>query len=221
MSFFDIKQIFFPILGYPLSYLEFFGTLSGIIAVWFSARANVWSWPIGLINVVLSFFLFYQVQLYPDMFLQIFFFVTNLIGWWRWKNPRLGEEDLKAELKISWMNTRQMALITGTGVAGTLLMGFFASRLHEFFPLIFTKPSASPFIDSFITVMSIVATYYMIQKKIECWIIWILIDVTATYLYFVRDIKFYSLLYLVLTFLATMGLLHWMKEYKAYTTKSA
>jgi len=219
MSFFDIKQIFFPILGYPLSYLEFFGTLSGIIAVWFSAKANVWSWPIGLLNVVLSFFLFYQVQLYPDMFLQLFFFITNLIGWWRWKNPRKDEEDLKAELKISWMNPKQLILITGIGIAGTIAFGLFASRLHEFFPNIFTKPSASPFLDSFITVMSIVATYYMIQKKIECWFIWIVIDVVATYLYFVRYIKFYSLLYLVLTFLATLGLLHWMKEYKSYTTK--
>jgi nicotinamide mononucleotide transporter len=219
MSLFDINNTFFTILNYSLSYLEFLGTLSGIIAVWFSARANVWSWPIGLVNVVLSFFLFYQVQLYPDMFLQIFFFITNLIGWWRWKNPRTGEEDLKAELKVSWMKPRQMAIITGMGVAGTLLLGLFASRLHEFFPVVFTKPSASPFIDSFITVMSIVATYYMIQKKIECWIIWIMIDVTATYLYFIRDIKFYSLLYLVLTFLAIMGMLHWMKEYKSYSKK--
>lgn len=216
MSFFDIEKIFFNVLGYNLSYLEFFGVISGMIAVWLSARANVWSWPIGLINVTLSFFLFFQVQLYPDMFLQVFFFITNLIGWWRWKNPAKGEADLKAELKVSWMNRTQLVVITGIGLVGTILFGLFASRLHDFFPMVFTKPSASPFWDSFITVMSIVATYYMIQKKIECWIIWIIVDVVATYLYFVRDIKFYSILYLVLTLLATMGLLHWMKEYKSY-----
>lgn len=216
MDFFDIKNIFFSPLGYPLSYLEFFGTITGIVAVWLSARANVWSWPLGIVNVTLSFFLFYQVQLYPDMFLQVFFFITNLLGWWRWLNPRKGEADMKEELKVSWMDRKQLILITGIGIIGTVAFGLFASRLHDFFPLVFTKPSASPFVDSFITVMSIVATYYMIQKKIECWILWIAIDVVATGLYFVRDIKFYSLLYLVLTILAAFGFYHWRKEYKSY-----
>ena len=73
MYFFDIKNIFFELVGYQMSYLEFFGTIAGAIAVWLSARANIWSWPIGIINVVLFFFLFYQVQLYPDMLLQVFF----------------------------------------------------------------------------------------------------------------------------------------------------
>lgn len=216
MNLFDIQHTFFRVLGYELSYLEFFGTVSGIVAVWLSARANVWSWPLGIVNVTLSFFLFYQVQLYPDMFLQIFFFITNLIGWWRWLNPRRGEEDRKAELKVSWMDRKQLVLITGIGITGTIAFGLFASRLHDFFPMIFTKPSASPFSDSFITVMSIVATYYMIQKKIECWIIWIAIDIVATGLYFIRDIKFYSLLYFALTILATFGFYHWRKEYKSY-----
>lgn len=216
MDFFDIKNIFFSPFGYPLSYLEFFGTVTGIIAVWLSARANVWSWPLGIVNVSLSFFLFYQVQLYPDMFLQIFFFVTNLIGWWRWLNPRKGEENKKEELKVSWMDPQQLILITGIGIVGTIAFGLFASRLHDFFPMVFTKPSASPFVDSFITVMSIVATYYMIQKKIECWILWIVIDIVATVLYFVRDIKFYSFLYLVLTILAAFGFYHWRKEYRSY-----
>lgn len=216
MDFFRIDHIFFTFLGYPLSYLEFFGTIAGIIAVWLSAKANIWSWPIGIVNVTLSFFLFYQVQLYPDMFLQVFFFITNLIGWWRWTHPQQGEEDRKDELKVSWMKPAQLAVTCCIGLVGTVLIGFFASHLHDLFPVVFTKPSASPFIDSFITVMSIVTTFYMIQKKIECWIIWIIIDLIATYLYFVRDIKLYSLLYFILTLLAAYGLWHWMKEYKSY-----
>lgn len=216
MTFFDIKNIFFTVLGYPLSYLEFFGVITGIIAVWLSARANVWSWPLGIVNVTLSFFLFFQVQLYPDMFLQIFFFVTNLIGWWRWLNPQKGEEDVKRELKVSWMDRKQLIVITGIGILGTIAFGLLASRLHDFFPFVFAKPSASPFWDSFITVMSIVATYYMIQKKIECWIIWIAVDIVATGLYFIREIKFFSLLYFVLTVLAVFGFYRWKKEYESY-----
>ena len=221
MGFFDVNNIVFTVFGYAVSYLELSGLITGIVAVIMSAYGNLWSWIIGLINVTLSFFLFYQVQLYPDMFLQVFFFVTNILGWWRWANPQIGEEDIKKELRVSWMDRKQLALTITTALAGTTLMAFFASNLHEWIPSVFSKPSASPFLDSFITVMSILATFYMVQKKIECWIIWVLIDVVATYVYYIRDIKFYSIQYFGLTIIAAFAVWNWTREYKGYRTASA
>jgi len=87
MQFFDVNNILFTAFGQPVSYLEFVATIVGAIAVWLSARANIWSWPLGIVNVSLLFFFFFQVQFYPDMFLQVFFFITNLMGWWRWDTP--------------------------------------------------------------------------------------------------------------------------------------
>src|SRR6478609_3122213 len=123
MDFFSINKIFFNALGYSMSYLEFFGTVAGAIAVWLSAKANIWSWPIGLINVTLFFFLFFQVQLYPDMFLQVFFFVTNLIGWWRWANPKAGEENKNMELKVSLMSAKWLIIFTAVSLVATAGMG--------------------------------------------------------------------------------------------------
>lgn len=214
MQFFDIENIFFEILGYQMSYLEFFGTIAGAIAVWLSARAIIWSWPIGIINVVLFFFLFYQVQLYPDMFLQAFFFVTNLMGWWRWANPKPGEENQKNELKATFMGWKKFTAISLIGIVGTYLFGTFAKNLHELFPGIFSLPSAFPYADSFVTVMSIITTFFMIQKKIECWIIWIVVDIVAAYLYFSKGIKFVGLEYLVFCFIAAFGFWNWIREYK-------
>jgi nicotinamide mononucleotide transporter len=216
MDFFNIDNYLFELWGYKVSYLELLGLISGIIAVWLSALANIWSWPIGIVNVVLSFFIFFQVQLYPDMFLQIFFFVTNIIGWWRWAHPGPEEEDRKHELRVSFMKPSQLVLITSIGLLGTFLLGLFASYLHEWFPVIFSKPSASPYLDSFITIMSVVTTFYMIEKKIECWIIWIVVDVIATYLYFTRGIPLYSLLYLIFTLIAAFALWNWIREYRSY-----
>lgn len=221
MEFFSIEKIAFTILGYNLSYLELFGLLSGILAVALSAAANLWSWPIGIVNVTLSFFLFYQVQLYPDMFLQVFFFVTNLLGWWRWAHPKENEEDSKKELKVSWMNRSQLAITIIASFIGTIAFGIFASKLHEMLPSVFSLPSATPFLDSFIAVMSILATFYMVQKKIECWIIWLLIDIVATYVYFVRDLKFYSLLYFIFCIIASIAIWNWIREYRTYRTSVA
>lgn len=204
-----------------MSYLEFFGTIAGGIAVVLSAQGNIWSWPIGILNVTLFFFLFFQVQLYPDMFLQVFFFVTNLMGWWRWANPKPGEEDKKDELKISFMPWRQLSLICIIGVAGTLVFGGLASRLHDWLPGIFSRPSAFPYLDSFVTVMSVVATYLTIQKKVECWAIWIIVDAVAAGMYFVKEIKFVSLEYLAFCFIAAFGLWSWNKQYHSYLLNKA
>lgn len=216
MRFLDIDKIFFEALGYPMSYLEFFGTLAGAVAIWLSAKANVWSWPVGIVNVILFFFLFYQVQLYPDMFLQVFFLVTNLLGWWRWTHPEKSEEDRKHELRVSYMQSGQFVLIFLSGAAGTCLFGLFAENIHDIFPRIFSRPSAFPYLDSFVTVMSIMTTFLMINKKIESWILWIVIDAIATYMYFVKGIKFVALEYLLFCFIAAFGLWNWIREYRSY-----
>ena len=216
MAFFDIENIFFTVPGYSMSYLEFFGTIAGALAIWLSAKAIVWSWPIGIVNVVLFFFLFYQVQLYPDMFLQLFFFVTNLMGWWRWTYPKKFEEDRKHELRVSFLERKQFWIIFIAGVAGTFLFGTLAQNIHDIFPRIFPVPSAFPYLDSFVTVMSIITTFLMINKKIESWIFWILIDVLATYMYFVKEIKFVALEYLIFCFVAGFGLWNWTREYRSY-----
>ena len=217
IEFFDIDHILFTLWGYPMSYLEFFGTMAGFVAVGLSARANIWSWPIGLINVTLFFFLFFQVQLYPDMFLQVFFFVTNVMGWWRWTHPKPFEEDRKHELKVSFMKMTNLIVLVLIGLAGTVIMGALASRLHELVPEIFSMPSAFPYLDSFVTVMSIVTTFLMIQKKIESWVIWIIVDVIATYMYFAKGIKFVGVEYLVFCFIASYGLWNWIRQHRSYS----
>jgi len=221
MSFFDLNNTFFTALGYDMSYLEFFGTVAGAIAVWLSAKGIIWSWPLGLINVTLFFFLFYQVQLYPDMFLQVFFFATNLLGWWRWSHPKLMEKNKRHELKVSFMPKQWLIVFLAIGIVGTLVFGSFADNLHNLFPQLFSQPSAFPYADSFVTIMSIIATYLMVQKKAECWIVWIVVDAVATYLYFSKGIKFVGIEYLVFCFIAAFGFLTWIREYKNYPTATA
>ncbi|MCY7356769.1 MAG: nicotinamide riboside transporter PnuC [Rudanella sp.] len=212
--FFDINSVFFTVWGYAMSYLEFFGVVSGGVAVWLSAKANVWSWPIGAASVVLFFFLFYQIQLYPDMFLQVFFFVTNLQGWWRWTHPKPGEGNLQNQLKISRMPRRQLAIWSVGGVLATGLLGTFASHLHTLFPMAFSQPSAFPYVDSFTTTMSIVATFMMIQKRVECWYVWLIVDVVLTYIYYAKDVKLVAAEYFVFCFIALQGAIYWTREYR-------
>lgn len=214
MSFFDINNVFFEFLGVKMSYLEFYATLTGLVAVILSVRENVWSWILGLANVVLAFIMFYQIQLYPDMFLQIFFFITNIIGFWQWKFPKKQEANLYNELKISQLSLKQFGLFSLIGLICTALLGTFAKNLSELIPEIFSKPSAFPYMDSFTTIMSIFATFLLIRKKVEAWWIWLAVDIISTYMYFVKDVKLYSLLYAIFCVIALFGAINWTKEYR-------
>lgn len=212
-SFFDKNNTFITILGYNMSHLEFWATLTGGIAVWLSAKENVWSWIIGLLNVMLAFVMFYQIQLYPDMFLQVFFFITNIIGFWQWKFPKQIEANANNELIISKLNISQIGIVALIGTVGTYVLGTFAKNLHEIAPLIFNLPSAFPYIDSFILTMSIVATFMLIRKKVEAWWVWLGVDVIATYLYYIKDVRVYALLYAIFCIIAIFGAIAWTRKY--------
>lgn len=220
-NYFDVKTIFFTLWGYPMSYLEFFAVAISGLATWLVAVNNVWTWPIAVVGVILFFFLFYQVQLYPDMFLQVFFLVTYLLGWWRWSHPGKGEavtrdSNSQQALRISRMPSHQIVIWMLAGVVAMVALGHFASHLHTLFPLVFSKPSAFPYLDSFTTVMSIAGTFMMIEKRLECWYVWLVIDLLSTYMYFVKDIKLVGAEYFVFCIIAGLGAWNWTREYQSY-----
>ena len=61
---FNIDTILFEALGYRMSLLELLAVLTGLAAVWLAARSNILTWLFALVNAILFFILFYQVNLY-------------------------------------------------------------------------------------------------------------------------------------------------------------
>lgn len=211
---FDVNNVAFEFWGVAMSYLELIATITGLVAIILSSLENVWSWIIGLFNVVLAFFMFFQIQLYPDMFLQVFFFVTNIIGFWQWKFPKEQEANQNNELRISRLSNKNFILLSGIGLVGTFALGTFSKNLHEIVPQVFSLPTDFPYMDSFTTVMSIIATFMLIRKKVEAWWIWLVVDIIATYMYYIKEVKLYSLLYFVFVIIAAFGAWEWTKIYR-------
>lgn len=214
LDIFRIDRLFFTFWGYPMSHIEFWATMTGAVAVWLSVRENVWSWVIGLTNVLLAFGLFYQIQLYPDMFLQVFFFVTNILGFWYWKFPKNEEKNKNNELIISKLNPRNFLIYSLLALLFTGLFGTFSQHLHQIFPRLFSLPSAFPFVDSFTTIMSIYATFLLMRKKVEAWWIWLAVDILSTYMYYIKEVKLYAFLYLIFCLIAAQGAWSWTKQYQ-------
>lgn len=210
IGFFDINNTFFTVLSYPMSYLEFFGTILNIISVYLVAKNKIWTWPIGNIAVVLFAILFFQIQLYSDCIEQIYFLITGFYGWWVWS--KRGKESEK-EMPVSHNSKKSNIVYAGIIAVGTLLMGYAISHIHIWLPSIFALEASFPYLDAFTTVMSFAATILMAHKKIQCWYLWILVDIIGIGLYYTKGVVFVSILYVIFLVLASNGLIQWRKIY--------
>lgn len=210
-TFFSKDNIVLNILNYPMSWVELLGTIFNLVAVWLSAKEKISSWWLGIIGVILFFILFYQVNLYADMTLQIFFFFTNCIGWYQWSNPPMGKENSSNELIISTLKVKIRLAISAGVILATVLLGYFFLHIHEFFPRYFPQAAAFPYMDSFIMSGSIAAQLLLMSKKLESWILWIIVDIVAIFVYEQKEIYLTSVLYFIFLIIAYKGFSEWKK----------
>ncbi len=206
MNIFNINNILTSTLGYDLSYVEFFGTLFGLVSVWFAAKENILTWSTGLINVICFFAIFYQVNLYSDMFLQIYFFITSIYGWITWR-----KQNNKAK-PISFLTNKQRIITLFIIVCSTIILGFFVKNIHLLFPKLFSIPASYPFADTFIAVSSVIATILLAKRILENWILWITIDIICVFVYAKKNIYFIAIEYAIFFLLASYGLFLWIKS---------
>ena len=68
-----------------MSSAELAGTVLGVVGVALMVRQNVWAWPVGLLQVAISAWVFLGAKLYSDVVLQGFFFAIQAYGWWHWR----------------------------------------------------------------------------------------------------------------------------------------
>lgn len=155
LNWLDINSSFANTLGYSLSYIEFVGALAGLLCVWLAAKSNIWTWPVGLINVACFFAIFYQIQLYSDMFLQVYFFVTSIYGWIIW-----ARQNQQRKLPITYIHNRQRIILGFIIIIATLLTGTFIKNIHVLFPTIFKEPASYAYLDTFVAILSVVATLF-------------------------------------------------------------
>jgi len=183
-----------------VSLLELTGVLFGLLTVYFSVKQNIWTWPTGIVSVSAFGLLFYEIKLYADMCLQLFFLWSCIQGWYFWLHG--GEH--RTELKISLLTLKQRILISFGVIACVLLIG---SLFHTF------TDASLPYLDSTASGMSVVAQLLMMRKKLEHWYLWIAVDVLSIGIYLYKGVLMTAGLYLIFLLLCIRGLVEWRREY--------
>lgn len=181
-----------------MSPAEIAGTVLGVIGVALMVRQNAWGWPVGLVQVVISAWVFLEAKLYSDVLLQGFFFAIQAYGWWNWRKGSAGGDGPP----VTRLGTRAIAAWVVTGGVATLLWGEVMRRGTD---------AALPHWDAFILIFSIVSQWLQARKRLENWAGWMVVNVVAVGVYWVRDLRGFALLYLLFLAMAVWGHVSWRR----------
>ncbi len=151
------------------------------VSIVLAGRNNIHTWWTGIVGGVLFAVLFYQVNLYADVALQIFFLGTSALGWQQWLKGDRGQP-----LTVAKADFSKLAWTIPVAIVATIAYG---AALH-----FFTKAYA-PFVDSAVLVLSVIAQFLLMQRRIETWIFWLLVNSIAVPLYASRGLYLTSFLY--------------------------
>jgi nicotinamide mononucleotide transporter len=179
-----------------MSPLEIFGVLAGAVCVLLAAKENILTWPIGIVNNVLFFVMFWRNKLYADSTLQIFYIAISIYGWWRWSHAEdgVGTQKVRSTSRIvAWV----LVFLSAAGWVAVYQI------LHHF------TDSNVPVVDALVTTLSLAAQYMAGRKMIENWIVWIVVDVISIALYIYKHLYLTSLLSAAFIVMCVMGYQAW------------
>ncbi|KNC12992.1 nicotinamide mononucleotide transporter [Klebsiella sp. RIT-PI-d] len=184
-----------------MSASEIAACLSYAISVWLAARNSMHTWWTGIIGSVLYGWVFWSVQLYADVTLQVFFVIASISGWWHWLKGNGG-----AVLPIRKTRAGHLFLLLGGAV---LVATGYGLLLHTF------TNAWSPWLDSLVLTFSVLAQFMLMGRRLENWYVWLAVNTLAVPLYAYRGLSLTAGLYLIFWFNAWHGLWKWRKELRA------
>ena len=183
------------------SLLELAAVIFAVAYLVLAVRENSLCWYAAGISTLIFLFIFWDVKLYMESGLQIYYLAMAFYGWYQWR----GANRETASLRVSKWRAKQhviaLALIaTLTLISGSLLNSGTDANL--------------PYLDSFTTWASVVTTFMVARKILENWFYWLVIDSVSIYLYLDRELYFTSLLFAIYIVIIFFGWFAWKRSYR-------
>src|SRR5450759_298291 len=202
------------------NYIEVFGAVTGIIFLFLEIRQTIWLLLVGIITSAVYIWVFFTSKIYADMSLQVYYLVISCLGWYWWaKGTGQKDEGVKGmvvkwekeELEVTRLKPRTGMVLAIVFVLLFIAMWLVLTRLTD---------SPVPVRDSFITSLSIIATWMLARKIYEHWYLWIVVNFVSAVLFMTRGLYPTVILYVVYGLMSFVGLAAWGKTIKMDLTTS-
>lgn len=187
-----------PFLGFTTTPLELISFLLAIMTVLLTIRQNHWAWLFSIASSALYAVVFFGARLYGDMGLQFVFIAVSVWGWHQWLRGGPAHEMLRVSRLPPWgWAAASLGWLAGFGVIALLLKAFTDTDVA--------------YMDGFLTAGSLVGQLLLSRKKLENWLVWIVVDVLYVGLYVYKGLILTAVLYAIFVVMAVIGLRAWKK----------
>ena len=167
--------VIFSLAGRPVLLIDLVSSILGLTCVVLAGRNSKYNFWVGYLYTAALFFLFWNRNLYVSLLLQPISLAINILGHWRWTHPKKEEATAKGELKVSmlswpWRIMSISAVLLVAGLWGWILDSLFPADPH-------------PYLDCTVTVLILMAQLLSALKKWDCWIAWLLVNISQLILH--------------------------------------
>ncbi|MCD8312908.1 MAG: nicotinamide riboside transporter PnuC [Bacteroidales bacterium] len=197
----------------PVLLIDLVTSLFGLTCVILAGRNSKYNFWVGYVYTFLLFFMFLNKHLYANLLLQPISLCINILGHYRWTHPRRDEESSEqhGQLKVtslSWPQ-RGICIVSIFIIAGA--WGWLLSFLGNHFASFPSDPV--PYLDSCVTVLILVSQFLSAQKKWDCWIGWLVVNVAQMIMHIKVGHVFMPIICGIYIINGIVSLYHWAKLY--------
>lgn len=182
-------------------WLEFFGVVSSLLYIYLEIKQKSSMWVVGFISSLVYVFVCFQSKVYGYAALYIYYVAISIYGWYCWRYAQQPDDKI-TELKVSRLRILSaliLALITVVLCIGT---GYMLTKFTD---------SPVPYFDAFVVSLSIVATWMLVRKILEQWILWFFANLFSSALFFSRGLYLTAGLFVVYSIMSVIGWVKWKK----------
>ncbi len=204
------------IAGHPITWREIIGNGFGFASAVGGLRRRVWAWPVGIVGNVLLFTVFIaatfeaeaQQPLFGQAGRQVFFILTSIYGWWRWReHQRLHGGSGAPAVSPRWATVGERVSYLAAAAAGVVVLQWLFSVIGAGWP----APRWYFWCDAWIFVGSMLATFAMARGWNDFWLCWIAVDLVGVPLLWHSGYYPTAILFVVYGALVVWGFVVWLR----------
>ena len=198
-----------------MDFMQIFTLLTGVIYIVLEVRQKNFMWVVGIATSLAAMWVFFRQGLYASFGLNTYYFITAFIGLWQWRRNRVtissqlevkvtdSDEDIIVLKRLPFSTVVISAVVSAVGI---FALSYGMSYLHRIGIL---DENPMSLLDSAATVLSAVATWWLVRSYRQQWWLWIVADTLSVVLCAMQGMWWMAVLYLAYVAAAVYGLHYW------------
>lgn len=180
------------------NWLVWVAVCAGVAEVLLAWADNIWLYPAGILGSVLTIYFFFDLKLYAESALNVYYTLASVYGWWYWS----AKKD-RPPVKPSYSSAKEWRIPVAISVLGTLGTWWVLKNY---------TPSPVPFWDALVSAIAWAGTWQLARRKIENWIVLNVSNAVAVPLLLYKHSPLYAAETVFLFVVAIFGYFGWRKE---------